>query len=282
MAESENQMSFWSHLEALRWVLMRVILVYLILVGCCFAVMPHIFNPVILGPASSDFILYRWLGSLGGDGTFFPDFSSDFKVEIINVKLASQFITHISTSFCLGFLLIFPYLITEIWMFVRPALYDNEKRSVMALLAFGVPMFYLGCATGYFIVFPFTFRFLAQYELSADITNMISLGSYIDNFLMLIFVMGIVFELPFVTWILSKMGLVTTDFLKKYRRQAVVTLLVLAAIITPTGDPFTLMVVFVPLYLLYELSILLARRKRAEEPDAEDYEEEADESLRTT
>ncbi len=265
MPESENEMSFWSHLEALRWVLMRIILVYLILVGCCFAAMPHIFNSVILGPTSSDFILYQWLGSLGGDGTFFPDFSSPFKVDIINVKLASQFITHISTSFCLGFLLIFPYLITEVWMFVRPALYDNEKRSVMALLAFGVPMFYLGCATGYFIVFPFTFRFLAQYELSADITNMISLGSYIDNFLMLVFVMGIVFELPFVTWILSKMGLVTSGFLKKYRRQAVVTLLVLAAIITPTGDPFTLMVVFVPLYLLYELSILLARRKTSED-----------------
>ena len=265
MPESENEMSFSSHLEALRWVLMRIILVYLILVGCCFAAMPHIFNSVILGPTSSDFILYQWLGSLGGDGTFFPDFSSPFKVDIINVKLASQFITHISTSFCLGFLLIFPYLITEVWMFVRPALYDNEKRSVMALLAFGVPMFYLGCATGYFIVFPFTFRFLAQYELSADITNMISLGSYIDNFLMLVFVMGIVFELPFVTWILSKMGLVTSGFLKKYRRQAVVTLLVLAAIITPTGDPFTLMVVFVPLYLLYELSILLARRKTSED-----------------
>lgn len=265
MPESENEMSFWSHLEALRWVLMRIILIYLILVGCCFAAMPHIFNSVILGPTSSDFILYQWLGSLGGDGTFFPDFSSPFKVDIINVKLASQFITHISTSFCLGFLLIFPYLITEVWMFVRPALYDNEKRSVMALLAFGVPMFYLGCATGYFIVFPFTFRFLAQYELSSDITNMISLGSYIDNFLMLVFVMGIVFELPFVTWILSKMGLVTSGFLKKYRRQAVVTLLVLAAIITPTGDPFTLMVVFVPLYLLYELSILLARRKTSED-----------------
>ena len=265
MPESENEMSFWSHLEALRWVLMRIILIYLILVGCCFAAMPHIFNSVILGPTSSDFILYQWLGSLGGDGTFFPDFSSPFKVDIINVKLASQFITHISTSFCLGFLLIFPYLITEVWMFVRPALYDNEKRSVMALLAFGVPMFYLGCATGYFIVFPFTFRFLAQYELSADITNMISLGSYIDNFLMLVFVMGIVFELPFVTWILSKMGLVTSGFLKKYRRQAVVTLLVLAAIITPTGDPFTLMVVFVPLYVLYELSILLARRKTSED-----------------
>ena len=271
MPESENEMSFWSHLEALRWVLMRIILVYLILVGCCFAAMPHIFNSVILGPTSSDFILYQWLGSLGGDGTFFPDFSSPFKVDIINVKLASQFITHISTSFCLGFLLIFPYLITEVWMFVRPALYDNEKRSVMALLAFGVPMFYLGCATGYFIVFPFTFRFLAQYQLSTDISNLISLNSYIDNFTMLIFVMGVVFELPFVTWILSRMGLVTASFLRQYRRHAVVVLLVLAAVITPTGDPFTLMIVFVPLYLLYELGIILARKKdTAEEGKDED------------
>ena len=261
MAGSENQMSFWSHLEALRWVLMRIVLIYLVIVGVCFALMPHIFNSVILGPTSSDFILYRWLNGLGGDGTFFPDFSSDFKVDIINVKLASQFITHISTSFCLGLLLIFPYLIAEIWMFIRPALYDGERRSVLALLAFGIPMFYLGCATGYFVVFPFTFRFLAQYELSAEITNMISLGSYIDNFLMLIFVMGIVFELPFVAWILSKMGLITSAFLKKYRRQAVVVLLILAAVITPTGDPFTLMVVFVPLFLLYELSIVMARRK---------------------
>ena len=263
-------MTFWSHLEALRWVLMRIVLVYLVLVGVCFAFMPYIFNSVILGPTSSDFILYRWLSGLGGDGTFFPDFGSSFKVDIINVKLASQFITHISTSFCLGFLLVFPYLISEVWMFVRPALYDGERRSVFALLCFGVPMFYLGCATGYFVVFPFTFRFLAQYELSSDITNMISLGSYIDNFLMLVFVMGIVFELPFVTWVLSRMGLVTSDFLRRYRRQAVVTLLILAAIITPTGDPFTLMIVFVPLYLLYELSIVLARKKRADVDDEDD------------
>lgn len=160
-------------------------------------------------------------------------------------------------------------------MFVRPALYDGERRSVFALLCFGVPMFYLGCATGYFIVFPFTFRFLAEYELSSDITNMISLGSYIDNFLMLVFVMGIVFELPFVTWILSKMGLVTADFLKRYRRQAVVVLLVLAAVITPTGDPFTLMIVFVPLYLLFELSIILAQNKKPDEDEATEAETEA-------
>jgi len=273
MADSDNQMTFWSHLEALRWVLMRIVLVYIIVVGVCFAAMPHIFNQFILGPTTSDFILYRWLNGLGGDGTFFPDFGKDFKVDIINVKLASQFITHISTSFCLGLLIIFPYLVTELWMFVRPALYEGEKKSVLALLMFGVPMFYLGCATGYLIVFPFTFRFLAMYELSTDITNMISLGSYIDNFLMLVFVMGVVFELPFVAWILSRLGLVTSEFLRKYRRQAVVSLLILAAIITPTGDPFTLMVVFVPLYLLYELSVVLARGKRRDE------EEEDEEAL---
>ena len=269
--QEDTQMSFWSHLEALRWVLMRIVIVYFILVGICFTAMPHIFNSVILGPTSSEFILYQWLSGLGGDGTFFPDFSGEFKVDIINVKLASQFITHITTSFCLAFLLIFPYLVSEVWMFVRPALYDGEKRSVLALLFFGVPMFYLGCATGYFIVFPFTFRFLAQYQLSTDISNLISLNSYINNFTMLIFVMGVVFELPFVTWILSRMGLVTASFLRQYRRHAVVVLLVLAAVITPTGDPFTLMIVFVPLYLLYELGIILARKKdTAEEGKDED------------
>jgi sec-independent protein translocase protein TatC len=224
--------------------------------------MPSIFNSFILGPTSSDFILYRWFDGLGGDGTFLPAFGKDFHVEIINVKLASQFTTHISTSFCLAFLVLFPYLVTELWLFIRPALYEGERKSVVSLLCFGVPMFYLGCATGYFIVFPFTFRFLAEYDLSSEITNMISLSSYIDNFMMMIFIMGIVFELPFVTWILSRFGVVTSSFLRKYRRQAIVALLVLAAVITPTGDPFTLMVVFVPLYLLFELSIILAYRKK--------------------
>ncbi|MBO4941836.1 MAG: twin-arginine translocase subunit TatC [Muribaculaceae bacterium] len=270
MSTQDTEMTFWSHLEALRWVLMRVVLVYLVLAIACFCVMPYLFNNVILAPTTSDFILYRWLNGLGGDGTFFPDFSSDFSVDIINVKLASQFTTHISTSFCLAFLLIFPYLITELWYFIRPALYENERRSVVVLLAFGVPMFYMGCVLGYFVVFPFTFRFLAQYDLSSEITNMISLNSYIDNFLMLIFIMGLVFELPFVVWVLSRLGLVTADFLRSYRRQAVVGLLVLSALITPTGDPFTLAVVFVPIYLLFELSVLLARNRKPDDEEETD------------
>ena len=133
-------------------------------------------------------------------------------------------------------------------------------------------MFYLGCGVGYFIVFPFTFRFLAMYELGGEVTNLISLSSYMDNFLMLVFVMGVVFELPFVAWILSRMGLITSQLLRKVRKHAVVVLLVLAAIMTPTGDPFTLLTVFVPLYLLYEFSVILSRggKKKQEEETDED------------
>ena len=189
-----------------------------------------------------------------------PDFSNDhFSVELININVASQFLTHISTSFWFALVLIFPYLTFEIWRFVQPALFDNEKKSVGLAFAFGTFMFFLGCAVGYFLVFPFTFRFLTEYQLSPLITNQISLTSYMGNFLMLIFVMGIVFELPLLAWLLSKLGLVTKTFFRKYRKHAVVVLLVLSAVITPTGDPFTLMIVFLPLYLLYELSIKIVR-----------------------
>lgn len=272
MAESMKEMSFWGHLEALRWVLIRVVIIYFIVVACCFIAMPYIFNEVILGPTTSDFILYKWLNGLHGDGTFFPDFGKEFKIDIINVKLASQFMTHISTSFFLGLLIIFPYLVFELWLFVRPALYEGERKSGVVVLTFGVPMFYLGCAVGYFIVFPFTFRFLATYELGGEIDNLISLSSYMDNFLMLVFVMGLVFELPFVAWVLSRMGFVTSELLKQIRKHAVVVLLILAAIITPTGDPFTLMTVFVPLYLLYELSVIMtkAKKKSLEDLDSDD------------
>lgn len=272
-AEENAQMTFWDHLEAFRWVLVRAVgILFAAFIGC-FIAMPTLFSKVIMAPTTSNFILYQWLSGIAGDGVWLPDFSQPFNAQIISINLASQFMTHITTSICLALMLIFPYLITELWIFIRPALYENEKRSVMALLLFGIPMFYIGCTVGYFIVFPFTFRFLAMYELSADVPNMISLNSYIDNFMMMIFVMGIVFELPFVTWILSRLGLVTRTFLRQYRRHAVAVLLLLAAIITPTGDPFTLMVVFLPLYLLFEMGILLARDP---EPDPDDSDSDPD------
>ena len=202
-------MSFWGHLEELRRTLFRVVAVLLVFMIACFCVMPDLFDSFVLGPTTSDFFLYRWLSNLGGTGMFLPDFSNDdFAVEIININVASQFLTHISTSFWFALVLMFPYLIFEVWRFVQPALFENERRSVGLAFLGGTVMFFLGCAVGYCLVFPFTFRFLTEYQLSASIVNQISLNSYMGNFLMLVFVMGIVFELPLLAWLLSKLGLV--------------------------------------------------------------------------
>ncbi|MGM9736639.1 MAG: twin-arginine translocase subunit TatC [Candidatus Cryptobacteroides sp.] len=254
-----QEMSFWGHLEVLRWSLVRIAAVVLVLMIAFFLIMPDIFSSFVLGPTSSDFFLYRWFAKLGSV-PLMPDFSADdYKVDIININVASQFMTHITTSFWFALVLAFPYAVFEIWRFISPALYDTEKSSVRVAFLFGTIMFFVGCAVGYCFIFPFTFRFLTEYQLSGDITNQISLNSYMGSFLMMVFIMGVVFEMPLLAWILSKLGLIKKDFLKKYRRHAVVVLLVLAAAITPTGDPFTLMLVFLPLYLLYELSICLVR-----------------------
>ena len=259
--EKEQEMNFWGHLEALRWTLVRIVVAFVILVVASFVAMPRIFDSFILAPTTSEFGLYKALSSLSSHLPFLPDFGdSHFNVDIININVASQFTTHISTSCYLALVILFPYAIYEIWKFIKPALYDNEIKNMRLAFLLGTVMFFLGCAVGYFIVFPFTFRFLADYSISSSIVNHISLNSYISNFVLMIFVMGIVFELPLLAWLLSKMGLVNKTILKKYRRYAVVILLVLSAIITPSGDPFTLAVVFLPIYLLYEFSILLVRK----------------------
>ncbi len=259
-SQGNDEMTFWGHLEVLRWSIMRVGIALVVCMIGCFVAMPHIFDSFILGPASSDFFLYKWLSGLHGTGGIFPDFSRDFSVDIININVASQFTTHISTSFWLALVIVFPYLIYEIWKFISPALFPDERKNVRLAFFFGTFMFYLGCAVGYGVVFPFTFRFLTEYQVSTEIVNHISLNSYMGNFLMMVFVMGLVFEIPLLAWVLSAIGVVNKNFLKKYRRHAVVVLLILAAVITPTGDPFTLMVVFLPLYLLYELSIKVVRK----------------------
>lgn len=255
-----EEMSFWGHLEVLRWSLFRIAVVVVVLMVAMFMVMPSVFGPFVLGPTSSDFFLYKWLGKLLGDIPFLPDFSaSDYKVDIININVASQFMTHISTSFWFALVLAFPYSVYEIWRFISPALYDNEKGALRIAFLFGTVMFFIGCCIGYCFIFPFTFRFLTEYQLSSEISNQISLNSYMGSFLMMVFVMGVVFEMPLVAMLLSKFGILTKGLLRKYRRHAVVLLLVLAAMITPTGDPFTLMLVFLPLYLLYELSVILVK-----------------------
>lgn len=257
----EEAMSFWDHLEVLRWALFRSACVLAVIMVGTFIAMPHIFDRFILAPTSNDFFTYRWLNAIGGG---IVKLSPDFDVQIININVASQFMTHISTSISLAAVIAFPYFIWEIWKFIEPALFEDEIKHLRPAFLGGTVMFYLGCAIGYTLVFPFTFRFLVEYNLSPNIVNQINLQSYIDNFTMLILVMGIVFEMPLLAWLLSLFGILKKSFLREYKRHAVVVLLISAAIITPSGDPFTLMLVFIPLYVLYELSILVVRDKAKE------------------
>ena len=257
----ENQnLSFWEHLEELRWTILRSVVALFVFAIVGFIFMPYLFDNIILAPCYSDFFLYKYLCKLSSHTSFLPDFCSlDFQVHIINIRLASQFFTHMSASFWLALVCTCPYLVFEIWRFVKPALYENEKKNVRWVFMFGTVMFFIGCVVGYSTVFPITLRFLATYELSPTITNQISLDSYMDNFIMLIFIMGIVFELPLLSWFLSKLGLLRKSFFNQYRRYAIVVNLILAAVITPSGDPFTLMVVFLPLYVLYEISAFFVK-----------------------
>lgn len=245
-----GEMSFWDHLEELRWCLLRVVVVFVIALVGCFIALPHIFDTLILGPAHADFFLYRWLGFIYGPGE---------DVAIININVASQFMTHISVSMWMALLIIFPYLMYQIWVFVRPALFDKEVRGVRSAFLGGTGLFYLGCAVGYLVIFPIIFKFLTAYRVSDSIVNQINLNSYMGILLSMVFVMGLVFELPSLSWLLGKLGVISRKLLKSWRRYAVVVLLVLAALITPTGDPFTLLVVFLPLYGLYELSICVVK-----------------------
>ena len=259
MAEDKLQeMSFWDHIVALRSVLIRIVVVLVVMTLGLFFVMPAIFDKVILAPCHGDFVLYRLFERMTSSVPWLPQFSTDgFNVELINIKLASQFFIHMSTSFWLALVLTFPIVLYFLWTFVAPALYPREKKGVRTAFLVGCVMFFIGVAVGYFVVFPVTLRFLADYHVSQLVPNQISLDSYMDTFLMLIFVMGIIFELPLMAWLLGTLGVLHRNFFKIYRRHAVVVLLVLAAIITPTGDPFTLMVVFLPIYLLYEVSAYL-------------------------
>lgn len=259
---AQAEMSFWDHLEVLRRVIFRVLAVFAVLFAVILWLMPHIFTAVILAPASDDFFIYRFLRGASAD--MFGGIRT-LQVQIINIDLAAQFLTHINMSMLMAAVITFPYCVYELWFYVRPALYTNEIRAVRKAFTGGTIMFYLGCLVGYALVFPFTFRFLAGYQLSPEIVNQINLQSYINYFIMLILIMGIVFEMPLVAWLLSRLGLLNRKLLKKYRRHAVVILLVLAAVITPSGDPFTLAIAFLPLYLLYELSLLVVRK----EPSAE-------------
>ncbi len=241
-----STMTFWDHLDELRGVIVRVMVVTVIGASVAFCLKDELFA-IVLAPRSSDFITYQLLGV------------EPFCVHLMNIGLTEQFMVHLKTAFYAGVLVASPYIIYQLFRFVSPALYDNERKYATLLCLSGYLMFMLGTALNYLLIFPLTVKFLGTYQVSPDVANMLTLQSYMDTLLMMNLVMGIVFELPVVSWLLGKMGLINAAIMQSIRRHAVVAILVVAAIITPTTDAFTLMVVALPIWLLYELSIVIVK-----------------------
>ena len=244
--EAQGGMTFWDHLDELRTVIVRALVVTAVAAAVAFCMKEELFA-VVLAPRTSDFITYRLMGV------------ESFSVHLMNTGLTEQFMIHLKTAMYAGVLVASPYIIYMLFCFVSPALYDNERKYATLLCGSGYLMFMLGTAINYFLIFPLTVKFLGTYQVSEEVANMLTLQSYMDTLLMMNLVMGIVFELPVVSWILGRMGLVNARMMQSMRRHAIVAILVVAAIITPTTDAFTLFVVALPIWLLYEFSIVIVR-----------------------
>lgn len=256
MAAAPSEGSFWDHLDALRAVIVRILLVTTLFAVAAFCARELLFR-VVLAPADPHFVTYRLLdrlASLAGGRI------GDFDVPLINTGLARQFIVHMKTALCAGVLCASPYILYQLFRFVSPALYADERRYALRVTGSGYAMFLLGALLSYYLLFPLTFRFLGTYRVSDGIDNLITLDSYISTLLTMCLALGVVFEIPILLWLFARMGIVSAAFLRRYRKHAVVVILFLAAVITPTSDLFTLTLVSLPMWLLYEAGILLAAR----------------------
>jgi sec-independent protein translocase protein TatC len=228
----ENR-SFWEHLDELRSVLIRSLCAWVVASVVVFCVKDWIFQ-----------FLFAPLGA---------------NQQLINIDVTAQFFTHMQVSLCIGFIVALPLIIWWLYGFVAPALYTSEKHYSVIFLVCAVILFAAGVALNYFLIFPLSFRFLSTYQVSDLVVNQISLSSYISLLFVLSILMGLLFEVPIITWLLSKLGIIRREHLKRYRGHVFIGILILAALITPTGDPFTLLLVTMPVYLLYELSIWLIK-----------------------
>jgi len=237
-------MTFWDHLDELRSVIIRALVVTVVAAAVAFCLKDQLFA-VVLAPRTSDFITFRLLGV------------EPFSIHLMNTGLTEQFMIHLKTAMYAGVLIASPYIIYLLFRFISPALYDNERKYATLLCTSGYLMFMLGTLLNYLLIFPLTVKFLGTYQVSEDVANMLTLQSYMDTLLMMCLVMGIIFELPVVSWLLGRMGLLKASMMRTWRKHAIVAILVIAAIITPTTDAFTLFIVALPIWLLYEVSIFL-------------------------
>jgi sec-independent protein translocase protein TatC len=265
----EAEMSFFDHLEALRWHLVRAAIAIVIFTAGAFYFYDFIFDTIIMGPAKPSFWTYRMLCELGAylhrDGFCI----NKININLINTEMAGQFTLQINSALLIGITLGFPYLLWEIWRFIKPALHEKERKAASGFVVYATFLFILGIMFGYFVITPESINFLSGYTVSTKIQNLFSIDSYISSVATLTLATGVVFELPILVYILSSLGVLTAKFMRETRRYAVVVILIVAAVVTPTPDMMTMTVVSIPLFILYEVGILVSavveKRKKARE-----------------
>jgi len=265
--EGKTEMTFIEHLEELRWHLIRAFAAISIITIIVFLAKKFVFYTIILGPSNANFFTYNTICAIAKKLQMADSFCfEDLPFKIINTDMAGQFLIHLKTSFVLGFIAAFPYVLYEIWKFIEPGLYLNEKKYTRGIVIFGSLFFFVGVLFGYFILAPFSINFLGSYTVSETVKNTINLASYITTLTTLIFASGIVFELPMVVYILAKLGLITANDMRTYRKHGFVAMLIFSAIITPP-DLTSQIIIALPLYILYEFSILIAQKVNPEIPE---------------
>ena len=245
--KSTTPMTFWEHLDVLRSSIIKMLMITIATAIIAFFFKEQLFD-IVLAPSHANFITYQLMGA------------EPFTIQLVNIGLTEQFMIHMKTAFYFGVVIASPFILYLLYQFIRPALYPSEKRYMLSIVGSSYIMFLIGILINYFLIFPLTVRFLGTYSVSEDIHNMLSLESYMDTLLMMSLIFGIVFELPIISFLLAKFGLLKAEWMQQYRRHSIVAILIIAAIITPTSDVFTLTIVSLPIWLLYETSILIVKR----------------------
>jgi sec-independent protein translocase protein TatC len=256
-----EEMSFIDHLEELRWHLLRSVAAIGISAIVFFIYVREIVNDILLAPARDNFITYGWFCKLShalglGDTICMQG----VKVSFLSTELTGQFISSFTISFVGGFVVAFPYIVWEFWRFIKPALSEKEKKNTGGVIFWVSLLFFTGVAFGYYILTPFMVNFYFSYSLSPLIEIKPTFSDYLENLIYTTVGIGVLFQMPLLVMILAKIGIVTGTFLRKYRKHAFIIILIAAAIITPSTDPFSLAIVAIPLYLLFEASIIVASR----------------------
>jgi len=255
----EGEMSFLEHLEELRWHIIRSIIAIVILMVIAFVMKNLIFDSVILAPKEPDFFTNRLLCRLGQALDIEALCINTKPVNLISIKMAGQITTHITVALVAGLILAFPYILWEFWQFFKPALHKNEQENARGAVLVTSLLFFTGVLFGYFALAPLSIHFLTSYQVSPDVVNQINIRSYIGTLTSICLATGLVFELPIIVYFLTKVGIVTPSFLTKYRKHAILVIVILAAIITPP-DVFSQMLVCIPLLILYEVGIVISKR----------------------